>query len=236
MGAGVRTVSGLDELVARARALAERGARTVLGIAGAPGAGKSVLSDALLDALGERAVLLGMDAFHLADAELARLGRADRKGAPDTFDVDGYVSTLRRVRAADRPVYAPVFDRSLEAAIAGSVRIDPSVPLVITEGNYLLLDRDGWERVRPELDETWFVQPDEEQRRAWLIARHERYGRDPEAARAWALGTDERNAETVRATASRADLVFRAAGAGGGAARAAEAARSGAAREQEATV
>ena len=112
------------------------------------------------------------------------------------------------MRVGDRPVYAPIFDRSLEAAIAGSVRIDPSIPLVITEGNYLLLDRGGWERVRPELDETWFVQPDEAQRHAWLIARHERYGRDPETARTWALGTDERNAETVRQTAGLADFVF----------------------------
>jgi pantothenate kinase len=198
----------IDELVARARRLAESGSRVVLGIAGAPGAGKSVLSGALLAALGGDAVLVGMDAFHLADAELARLGRGDRKGAPDTFDVDGYVSTLDRIRTRDRAVYAPVFDRSLEAAVAGSVRVDPGVPIVLTEGNYLLLDDGGWEQVRPRLDEVWFVQPDEAERQRWLIARHEAYGRDPAAARAWALGTDQRNAEIVRATAHRADRIF----------------------------
>lgn len=198
----------VSDLIARARELASSGRRVVLGITGAPGAGKSVLSEALLEALGEDAVLVGMDAFHLADSELARLGRSDRKGAPDTFDVDGYVALLERIRRADRAVYAPVFDRGLEAAVAGSVRVDPHVPLVLTEGNYLLLDDGGWERVRGCLDEVWFVQPDEAARQRWLISRHERYGRDPEAARAWALGTDQRNAELVLTTAGRADRVF----------------------------
>lgn len=198
----------VDELVAHARRLAAGGGRLLLGITGAPGAGKSMLSDALLAALGGDAVLVGMDAFHLADAELARLGRGERKGAPDTFDVDGYVAALERIRARDRAVYVPVFDRTLEAAVAGSVRVDPDVPIVLTEGNYLLLDGGGWERVRPRLDEVWFVQPDETERQRWLIARHETYGRDPAAARAWALGTDQRNADLVRTTAHRADRVF----------------------------
>lgn len=198
----------LGALVKRLRELAARGDRMMLGIAGAPGAGKSVLSQSLLNALGNDAVLVGMDAFHLADTELARLGRGDRKGAPDTFDVDGYVSLLERIGARDRPVYAPNFDRGLEAAIAGSVRVDPRVPIVITEGNYLLLDDDGWERVRPQLTEVWFVQPDEAARQAWLIARHEHYGRSKAAARDWALGTDQRNADLVLATAHRADRAF----------------------------
>lgn len=208
MGEPAPAALDIAALAARARDLAARGTRAIIGITGAPGAGKSVVSEQLLAVLGDDAVLIGMDAFHLADAELARLGRGDRKGAPDTFDVDGYVTVLRRARAADRPVYAPVFDRSLEAAIAGSVRIDPGVPIVITEGNYLLLEEGGWEQVRPELDEVWFVQPVEADRHAWLIARHERYGRSPEAARAWALGTDQRNAELVVQTVVRADLVI----------------------------
>lgn len=202
------SIAHVDELVARLRALSAGGDRVILGIAGAPGAGKSVLSTALMTALGADAALVGMDAFHLADAELARLGRSDRKGAPDTFDVDGYVALLDRIRARDRPVYAPVFDRGWEAAIAGSVRVDPDVPIVLTEGNYLLLDSGGWEHVRPQLTEVWFVQPDEMQRQSWLIARHERFGRSPAAARDWALGTDQRNADVVRATAARADRIF----------------------------
>lgn len=196
------------ELIVRLRELAATGERVVLGIAGAPGAGKSMLSSALVEALDADAVVVGMDAFHLADAELARLGRDDRKGAPDTFDVDGYVALLERIGAGDRPVYAPAFDRGLEAGVVGAVLIKQDVPIVITEGNYLLLDDGGWERVRPQLSEVWFVQPDERMRQEWLVARHERYGRSPEAARAWALGTDQRNAELVERTAGRADRVF----------------------------
>lgn len=195
-------------LASELRHLAQSTGRVVLGIAGAPGAGKSVLAQALLDELGDDGVLVGMDAYHLADAELARLGRAERKGAPDTFDTAGFVATLERIRARREAVYVPVFDRSIEAAIAGSVRVDPEVPIVVTEGNYLLLDRGGWQDVRPQLDVAWFVQPDERMRQRWLIARHERYGRSPEAARAWALGTDQRNAEVVAATADRADRIL----------------------------
>ncbi|MER3386566.1 MAG: nucleoside/nucleotide kinase family protein [Microcella pacifica] len=198
----------LESLTARLRQLSAGGERVMLGIAGAPGAGKSVLTDALLEALGSDAVPVGMDAFHLADSELSRLGRRERKGAPDTFDVNGYVSLLERIAARDHPVYAPVFDRHLEAAIAGSVLVEPSTPIVITEGNYLLLDTGEWARVRPLLTEVWFLQPDEAVRRSWLIARHERFGRSAEEAQAWALGTDERNAEVVLATAHRADRVF----------------------------
>lgn len=198
----------IASLTAHLRHLAAGGERVLLGIAGAPGAGKSVLTDALLDALGSDAVAVGMDAFHLADSELRRLGRWERKGAPDTFDVDGYVSLLERIVARDRPVYAPEFDRQLEAAVAGSVLVDPNTPIVITEGNYLLLESGGWARVRPLLTEVWFLRTDEAARKAWLIARHERYGRSPRDAEAWALGTDQRNAEVVLATAERADRVF----------------------------
>lgn len=130
------------ELAGRAATLATRGSRRILGIAGPPGAGKSTLAARLAEALGpETAVVVPMDGFHLAQAELARTGLADRKGAPDTFDVAGYVSLLRRLRGADgATVYAPAFDRSLEEPIAGSIPVTPCVPLVITEGNYLLHD------------------------------------------------------------------------------------------------
>lgn len=196
------------ELVDRARALVARGGRRILGITGAPGAGKSTLAHQLVEALGEDARLVGMDGFHLAEAELHRLGRHDRKGAPDTFDALGYVALLRRLRAADeRMVYAPHFDRSLEEPIACAVPVPREVPLVVTEGNYLLVADGDWAGVRPLLDECWYVEQDEELRIVRLIARHERYGRSPEAARERTLGSDQRNAEVVAATRARADLV-----------------------------
>ena len=198
----------LNELVERARQLVERGGR-VLGIAGVPGAGKSTLAERLVDAWGPTACLLPMDGFHLADDELHRLGRHDRKGAPDTFDVDGYVAALHRVRVRSSDVVVPRFDRSLEAAIAGSLRIATSAQLVVTEGNYLLLDEPGWRDVRPLLDEAWLITADEDERIAQLVDRHEAHGRDRLAATDWVHTVDQPNARRIEAASTAADLVIR---------------------------
>ncbi|GAA4855904.1 nucleoside/nucleotide kinase family protein [Saccharopolyspora cebuensis] len=198
---------GFDELLARARALAGTGSRRVLGIAGAPGAGKGTVAQRVLAELGAEAALVPMDGFHLAGAELRRLGRQDRKGAPDTFDAAGYVALLRRLRdPGGETVYAPEFHREVEESYAGSIAVPPEVPLVITEGNYLLLDTPPWAPVRGLLDESWFLAPDDELRVRRLIDRHVRYGRTPEQAREWVLRSDERNAALVAPTGSRATL------------------------------
>jgi pantothenate kinase len=201
--------TGLDALVARARGLAGAGARRLLGITGAPGAGKSTLALTVAAELGDAAALVGMDAFHLANSELERLGRRDRKGAIDTFDGAGYVALLERLRAAgDELVYAPEFRREIEEAIAGAVPIGPEVSLIITEGNYLLVDTPPWSRVRPLLDEAWYCRPpSEDVRIERLIARHVAFGKEPGFARAWTLGTDQRNADLIATTVDRADLV-----------------------------
>ena len=197
------------ELVERAAALAVGPGRSVLGIAGPPGSGKSTLAEALVTALGERAVLVPMDGFHLADSELRRLGRAERKGAPDTFDAAGYVHLLRRlVEQADEVVLAPVFRRELELAEAGALPVPRSTPLVVTEGNYLLLDG-PFAPVRGLLTECWYVDVDPVLRLERLVARHEQHGRAPDAARSWVERTDEPNARLVEATRERADLVVR---------------------------
>ncbi|MEU7725531.1 nucleoside/nucleotide kinase family protein [Streptomyces sp. NPDC040724] len=215
-------VQTTTELVLRAAALAEpagptggagpaaRGGRRILGIAGPPGAGKSTLAARLAEALGpERAVVVPMDGFHLAQAELTRVGLADRKGAPDTFDVAGYVSLLHRLRTSDgATVYAPAFDRSLEEPIAGSIPVPPAVPLVITEGNYLLHDAGEWAAVRPLLDEAWYLAPDEALRVRRLVDRHVRHGKEPAYARAWVDRSDEANARLIAPGRHRADLVL----------------------------
>ena len=192
-------------LVERAAALVAGRGRSVLGITGAPGAGKSTLAEALVEALEGRAVLVPMDGFHLADSELRRLGRADRKGAPDTFDAAGYVHLLRRLVRADDVVYAPVFRRELELAEAGALPVPPAAPLVVTEGNYLLLDG-PFAPVRDLLTECWYVDVAPELRLERLAARHERHGRTRAAAKAWVEHTDEPNARLVEATRDRADL------------------------------
>ena len=206
---------GLDAAVTRARSLVGA-SRGVLGIAGAPGAGKSTLVDLLLDRLrspapegagAEWVAHLPMDGFHLADTQLTRLGLLDRKGAPATFDVDGYAATLARLRDdPDRTVYAPGFERTLEQPIAAALAVTPAARLVVTEGNYLLLGRDGWERVRPHLDEVWFVESPTD-RVARLVERHVAFGKSPEEARAWVERVDEANAALVERTRAAADVV-----------------------------
>jgi pantothenate kinase len=197
-----------DELRDRAETLAAKGGRALLGIVGSPASGKTTLARELADALGERAVVVGMDGFHLAQVELRRLDRADRKGAPDTFDAHGYVHLLRRLKEAEETVYAPEFRREIEEPIAGAVPVPPEIPLVITEGNYLLLDSEPWREVRHLLDEAWFLAPDEHDRIERLVTRHRRYGRSLVDARRRALGTDQRNADLIARTIDRADLVL----------------------------
>ncbi|MFF0227264.1 nucleoside/nucleotide kinase family protein [Streptomyces sp. NPDC004629] len=197
-------------LCARARALAGSGRRAMLGIVGAPGSGKSTLALHLAAALGpDTAVVVPMDGFHLANSELERLGRRQRKGAPDTFDAAGYAALLRRLREpTGECVYAPRFHREFEEAVAGAIPVPAGTPLVITEGNYLLLDDGPWAGVKALLDEAWYVAPDEETRLDRLIRRHVAYGKPLAEARAWSLGTDQRNAGLIAATLDRADLVF----------------------------
>ncbi|MHA6797856.1 nucleoside/nucleotide kinase family protein [Bounagaea algeriensis] len=198
------------ELLARARALIETGQRRILGIAGPPGCGKSTAAQAVARALRPHAVVVPMDGFHLAQAELRRLGLRDRMGAPDTFDVAGYTALLRRLRwNAEELVHAPGFDRDIEEPVAAAIAVPVRTPLVITEGNYLLLDREPWSAVRALLDEAWFLAPDEELRRERLVSRHVRCGSSRQRACAWVREVDEGNASLVAAHRAHADLVVR---------------------------
>ena len=183
--------------------------RRLIGITGVPGSGKSTYAAQLAEQWAPDVVVVPMDGFHLAGCELERLGRADRKGAPDTFDVDGYVQLLDRLRRATSTVYAPEFRRDLEEPIAGAIAVEPHHTTVITEGNYLLVDCDGWERVRPLLTECWFVECDEGERITRLVDRHVAHGRSLDEARRWVDHTDQPNARLIEATRPRADRVVR---------------------------
>ncbi|MEY2581237.1 MAG: hypothetical protein QOE09_1086 [Ilumatobacteraceae bacterium] len=197
----------VDQAVDRAAMLARRG-RTLLGIAGCPGAGKSTLSHALVSAVMST-VVVPMDGFHMLNEDLVRLGRRDRKGAPDTFDAQAYVAMLERIRhqSPDEVVTVPRYDRAASAPVPDAIAVEPDVSLVITEGNYLLLGHEPWDAVRAWLDEVWYVEVDSADRVSRLIARHIEFGKTPGAAREWVMRSDEANAALVAASRDRADAI-----------------------------
>ena len=183
--------------------------RVLIGIIGKPGAGKSTLSKFLMGKLPKDLVtVVPMDGYHLSNKVLKDLKRSDRKGAPDTFDVAGFVSLVKRIRSEQtQNIYYPIFDRAIEESIAAQGVVTSATKVVIIEGNYLLHDEGGWEVINDLLDESWMVDVDDDKRISRLISRHIAYGKDPEAAKAWAKGTDEVNAKLIERGRTRADFV-----------------------------
>jgi pantothenate kinase len=199
----VALAARITELLARA----DNG-RVVLGMAGEPGAGKSTLASAVAAVLDVPTTVVPLDGFHLADVELVRQGLLRRKGAPETFDPWGYAALLRRLRSRpDHSVYAPGFERDLEQPLAGAIVVAPEVELVLTEGNYLLLDRPEWRAGREQLDEVWYVDVDPVVRRDQLVRRHVRFGKSQDDAERWVAEVDDANAVLVAASRPLADLV-----------------------------
>ncbi|HTX29533.1 MAG TPA: nucleoside/nucleotide kinase family protein [Streptosporangiaceae bacterium] len=208
---GVRPLSELTDRAMRLLDRAPAGRRVLLGIAGAPGAGKTTLATALTAALAARRAVVAhvpMDGFHLADAGLDLIGLRDRKGAPETFDAAGYGALLGRI-AAGEAVWVPAFERDLEQPIAQAIRVPADARIIVSEGNYLLLPAPEWRAVASWFDEIWFCQLDDEVRRACLISRHIQFGKTPDEARDWVDRLDQANARAVAATAPAADLLIR---------------------------
>lgn len=214
-GAALVDVSALASELLSGQDADPHAGRVIVGLCGAPGAGKTTLSLLLVAELNRRqpgvAVAVPMDGFHLAQEVIALDERATRRGAPDTFDPGGYASLLARLRAADEDViYAPRFERDLEDPVAGAIPVPVGVRVVITEGNYLLLPAPEWRRARAHLDAVWYLQaPDEQVRVEHLIARHERFGKSADHARRHVLNSDEANARLVAAHARAADRQLR---------------------------
>jgi pantothenate kinase len=202
------TVTLPDVCLQRIGHLLASGKRRILGLVAAPGAGKSTLAQAIQTQFGEAVQVVPMDGFHLANSELRRLGRRHRKGAPDTFDAAGYVNLLRRIhaQAADEVIYAPEYRREIEEAIAGAIAVLPQTRLIVTEGNYLLLDDAPWNQAREVLDEVWYLDVPQEVRHERLLSRHMHFGRSREDALAWIASTDEPNAVRIAQCRGRADV------------------------------
>lgn len=186
------------------------GRRIIIGICGAPGAGKSRLADALAAQLGaDQAAVVPFDGFHLATAVLNGTPLLHRRGALETFDLGAYRSLIGRLRARDEEiVYAPTFVRGLEEPIASAIPVPAEVPIVITEGNYLLSPQPILTSVREHLDEVWYLDTPPDIRMPQLVARHVAFGKAEDEAEAWAAGTDQRNAEHVESTRDSADLII----------------------------
>jgi len=182
--------------------------RIIIGIVGKPGAGKSTLSSYLIEKLPKESVaLVPMDGYHLSNKELDALGRRNRKGAPDTFDSNGYAALLQRIATSTDDVYFPVFHREIEESIAAEGVVTAKTKIVLTEGNYLLHDQGGWKNVAPILTESWYVEVDDVVRLERLVDRHHFYGKERQAAYDWAHGTDENNAQLVEGTKELADFL-----------------------------
>jgi pantothenate kinase len=194
----------------RITSLLATGVRKIIGIVAPPGAGKSTLAQALTAQFGAAVQVVPMDGFHLANSELERLGRRSRKGAPDTFDAAGYVNLLRRLKnqAADELVYAPDYRREIEEGVAGALPISAQTPLIVTEGNYLLLPEAPWNQVPNVVDEIWYLAVPQSLRIERLLARHRRFGRSRQEGLDWIASTDEPNAVRIAQCQHRADVVM----------------------------
>lgn len=180
--------------------------RLLIGLAGSPGVGKSTVAQTLAGRLGDRSVVLGMDGFHLASRTLTDLGLSNVKGAPQTFDAEGFVALLVRIRGQSEGtvVHAPAYDRQLGEPIANAVPVTVDHSVVIVEGNYLLLDG-PWAGVKETLDITVHLRLDPSIRVERLIARHIAFGKSPDHADEWVHRSDEANARLVEAAAGKAD-------------------------------
>ena len=180
--------------------------RTLIGIVGKPGAGKSTVVELIQKKYGPLEVsVIPMDGFHLSNEELINLGRRDRKGAPDTFDVSGFISLIKKVKHEPQVDYKfPIFHREIEASVNDEGVVPKESKVIVIEGNYLFSEEHNWNGLFPLLDHTWFIEIDDEVRIERLIARHIHYGKTPVEAENWSRGSDEANARFIEITAHRA--------------------------------
>ena len=190
----IKTLSGQD--------------RKLIAIAGAPGSGKSTLAEDLAHQLGPTAAVMPMDGFHLDNDTLHAMELFHRKGAPETFDADGFVALIKRLRGEDTVPY-PTFDRDADRTVPDGGQINETTRVVLIEGNYLLLNQSPWDSLAGLFDMTVRLVVDHETLAARLITRWIDHGLSPENARDRALGNDMVNVRYVDAHSFDPDYVIR---------------------------
>lgn len=201
----------LDEFFSEIeRTLASNVPRVIFGVIGKPGAGKSTVSQKVKERFPEDDVaIISMDGYHLSNEVLDVQAKRDRKGAPDTFDVDGFVTLLAKVKSfTNEKITFPIFHREIEASVADEGVIFSTAKLIIVEGNYLLSIENGWGEVRQYLDKSWVIKLPDEVRMARLIRRHAESGKSHLDAESWARGSDENNAQFIAGTEHLADFTL----------------------------
>lgn len=179
--------------------LAQDSNRYLVGIAGAPASGKSTLAAELarrLNAQGRKTVVVPMDGFHLDNAILDARGLRPRKGAPETFDAPGFLRLVYALKSGEE-VFAPLFDRTRDIAIAGAVAVPPAARVVIVEGNYLMFNEDPWLELADLWDVSVRVDVAMPELRARLIQRWLSLNHSPSVATRRAEGNDIPNAQRV---------------------------------------
>ncbi|KUJ81164.1 hypothetical protein [Ruegeria profundi] len=191
------------------------GGRTIVAIAGPPASGKSTLAKAVVEALNFQqqsatpcATLVPMDGYHLDNTVLEARGLLAKKGAPETFDAFGFCNAVKNLHVARHESFFPKFDRQRDLAIANAIPVHPDTPVVVAEGNYLLMQSDPWSTLADMFAVTVFVNPTLDELKTRLQQRWINHGLDPAAALQRALGNDLPNAERVLKNSRTADLTL----------------------------
>lgn len=194
----------LEDIVGAIKTAPAKGQRRLVGLVGAPASGKTTLAHQIAE-LDSGICVVPMDGFHLDNPILTKRGLLHRKGAPQTFDVDGFVHLLSRLAAGENAIY-PLFDRATDRSIAGAGEIDDACDTILVEGNYLLLNAPGWSDLKELWDLTIKLDVPRSELRDRLLERWRQYGFSPEEAARKADENDLPNADLINEQSAQADI------------------------------